>query len=77
MTKFIYIKKINSLDISEVYRIELINPEDVYITIGESVRYKGREIQITDLVVYREGYEGAMTDGVLCVILNNKRGSEK
>lgn len=74
MPKYIYIRKINSLDMPEIYKVELINSEDVYITIGEIVRYKGKEIQIIDLVVYKEGYVGAMTDGVLCVILNNKKG---
>jgi hypothetical protein len=75
--KHIYVRKPNHVDSLGIDKIELSNPDDVYITIGECIRIKGRDVQIIDLVVYRDGYDGKMTDGVLCVILGSKGGVNK
>jgi hypothetical protein len=60
--------KFDGVSLKKIY---VSNPDDVQIMIGEKIDYKGYEVEVTDLVVYREGYMGNVTKGVKCVILKS------
>jgi len=60
--------KFDGVSLKKIY---VSNPDDVQMMVGEKIDYKGHEVEITDLVAYREGYMGNVTKGVKCVILKS------
>ena len=71
MNRYIYVKDKRIDNTFGIKRIILENYNDVKMTVGEKIGYNGKEIEVTYLVVYQNGYTGKLTKGVTCSIIGD------